>query len=323
MVTLREGGAALLLQSFRRPPLFRKAESSAGLEGAMAIPREYPGDAVQAYLRLIAAIPLLTPAEEVHLGTIVKLWQQSASPSPSEVRSGRRAMDRMVRANLRLVVSVCRHQLREPAGVELMDLIQAGNLGLIRAVELFDPSRGYRFSTYAYWWIRQAVRRGQVEQGQILRVPPSLRKLASEAQALRQANPSCPLEELAAQLGTDPSRVAQALALHQAARVISLDQPLGSEEEGLLLDVLSDGRVPQVQDEHAWLQRGMAQLSDQARRVLALRYGGEDLRSLSKVARCMGLTKSTVQGLEQRALRQLRGGLHPRLRQEIGSSLSG
>ncbi|MFM7235363.1 MAG: sigma-70 family RNA polymerase sigma factor [Cyanobium sp.] len=131
----------------------------------MAIPREYPGDAVQAYLRLIAAIPLLTPAEEVHLGTIVKRWQQSASPSPSEVRSARRAMDRMVRANLRLVVSVCRHQQRESAGVELMDLIQAGNLGLIRAVELFDPCRGYRFSTYAYWWIRQAVRRGQVEQG--------------------------------------------------------------------------------------------------------------------------------------------------------------
>ncbi|MFM7235362.1 MAG: sigma factor-like helix-turn-helix DNA-binding protein [Cyanobium sp.] len=139
---------------------------------------------------------------------------------------------------------------------------------------------------------------------------------------MRRASPWCPLEELAAQLGADPSRVAQALALHQAARVISLDQPLGSEEEGPLLDVLSDGRVPEVQDDHAWLQRGIAQLSEQARRVLALRYGGEDLRSLSQVAHCMGLTKSTVQGLEQRALRQLRGCLHPRLRRDMGSLLS-
>jgi RNA polymerase primary sigma factor len=277
----------------------------------MAEHRAHLGDVVQSYLRRIATIPLLTPDEEVHLGTMVQRWQQSPSPTPTQARSGRRALDRMVQANLRLVVSVCRHHLREPAGVDLMDLIQAGNIGLIRAVELFDPSRGYRFSTYAYWWIRQAVRRGQAEQGQILRVPLSLRKLAGQVQALRQASPSLPMEELALQLGTEPARLIHALEAHQAGRVMSLDQPLGAEEDGLLLDVLSDGREPQMEDDYRWLERGLAQLNGQARRVLSLRYGGDDLRSLSQVAHCMGLTKSTVQGLEQRALRQLRASLHP------------
>jgi RNA polymerase sigma factor (sigma-70 family) len=288
----------------------------------MAEHRTPSGDGIQAYLRRIAAIPLLTPDEEVHLGTIVRRWQLSPSPTPTELRSGRRAMDRMVKANLRLVVSVCRYQLREPAGVDLMDLVQAGNIGLIRAVELFDPSRGYRFSTYAYWWIRQAVRRGQAEQGQILRVPLSLRKLAGAVQALRQASPSLSLEELAVQLGSEPARLIHALEAQQAGRVVSLDQPIGSEEDGQLLDVLSDGREPKMEDDYRWLEGGMAQLNAQARKVLRLRYGGEDLRSLSQVAHCMGLTKSTVQGLEQRALRQLRASLHPRVKQELASSLS-
>ena len=277
---------------------------------------------MQAYLRRIAAIPLLTAAEEVHLGTIVRRWQANPSPSPREERSGRRSMDRMVQANLRLVVSVCRHHLRSAAGVELMDLIQAGNLGLIRAVELFDPSRGYRFSTYAHWWIRQAVRRSQAELGQILRVPPSLRKLAGEVQALRQAIPTCPLEELARRLGTDPTRLTYALKVSQAARVVSLDQPLGSEEGDHLLDRLSDGRLPQLHDDHAWLRPALGQLSGQAQRVLALRYGNDDRRSLSQVAAHMGLSKSTVQGLEQQALRQLRSSLTPSLQRELRGSLS-
>ena len=285
------------------------------------VQRTETGDATSAYLRRIAKIPLLTPAEEVHLGVLVQRWQRASSPSPVEVRSGRRALDRMVRANLRLVVSVCRHKLREAAGVELMDLIQAGNLGLIRAVELFDPSRGYRFSTYAYWWIRQGVRRAQAEQGQILRVPLSVRKLAGQAQALRQATPTASLEVLACRLGTDPARLEQVLAMSQAGRVMSLDQPHGDDDEGQLLDVLSDGRELQPRDDYRWLHRGLARLSVQARRVLALRYG-EEPRSLSQVAHCMGLTKSTVQGLEQRALRDLRVCLQPGGRREMGLSLS-
>jgi len=285
------------------------------------VQRTETGDATSAYLRRIAKIPLLTPAEEVHLGVLVQRWQRASSPSPVEVRSGRRALDRMVRANLRLVVSVCRHKLREAAGVELMDLIQAGNLGLIRAVELFDPSRGYRFSTYAYWWIRQGVRRAQAEQGQILRVPLSVRKLAGQAQALRQATPTASLEVLASRLGTDPARLEQVLAMSQAGRVMSLDQPHGDDDESQLLDVLSDGRELQPRDDYRWLHRGLARLSVQARRVLALRYG-EEPRSLSQVAHCMGLTKSTVQGLEQRALRDLRVCLQPGGRREMGLSLS-
>lgn len=284
--------------------------------------RRDAGDAVQAYLRRIATIPLLTPAEEVHLGSMVQRWQTASSPSAAAVRSGRRAMDRMVQANLRLVVSVCKHEAREPAGVDLLDLIQVGNLGLIRAVERFDPSRGYRFSTYAYWWIRQAVRRGQAELGQILRVPPSIRKLAGEVQALRQASPSCPLESIAKSLGTQPSRITHVLEASRAGQVISLDHSQGSEDEGSLLDRLSDGRGPQERDDYGWLHQSLARLPVQASRVLALRYGGDDMCSLSQVAHHMGLTKSTVQGLEQRALRELRGSLHPRLKRDMRCSLS-
>jgi RNA polymerase sigma factor (sigma-70 family) len=277
---------------------------------------------VQAYLKQIATIPLLTAAEEVHLGTIVRRWRQATSPTAAEARSGRRAMDRMVRANLRLVVSVCKHEARQPAGVDLLDLIQVGNLGLIRAVERFDPTRGYRFSTYAYWWIRQAVRRGQAELGQLMRVPESIRQLARNVHTLRQSQPTCSLDALASQLGALPSRLAYVLEVSQAARVVSLDLAPGTDEEGSLLDRLSDGRLPQARDDYSWLHQGLARLPDQARRVLALRYGGDDLRSLSQVAERMGLTKSTVQGLEQRALRDLRCGLHPTLRRMLRGSLS-
>jgi len=287
-----------------------------------AAARTGPEEAVQAYLKQIATIPLLTAAEEVHLGTIVRRWRLAATPTAAEVRSGRRALDRMVRANLRLVVSVCKHEARQPAGVDLLDLIQVGNIGLIRAVERFDPTRGYRFSTYAYWWIRQAVRRGQSELGQVLRVPESIRKLARDVQTLRQNDPDRSLEALARQLGAPPSRLAYVLEVSESARVISLDQSTGSEEEGALVDRLSDGRVPRVHDDYSWLHQGLALLPDQARRVLALRYGGDGLRSLSQVAERMGLTKSTVQGLEQRALRDLRGSLHPNLRRLMRDSLS-
>ena len=281
-----------------------------------------PGDAVQSYLKRIATIPLLTAAEEVHLGTMVQRWCQAPTPTAVEERSGRRAMDRMVRANLRLVVSVCKHEARESAGVDLLDLIQVGNLGLIRAVERFDPSRGYRFSTYAYWWIRQAVRRGQAELGQILRVPPGIRKLARDVQTLRQSDPTCSLASLASRLGAQPARLAYVLDVSHSGQVISLDQAQGPEEEGSLLDRLSDGRVLQEREDYGWLHQLLDRLPDQARRVLALRYGGDGLRSLSQVADRMGLTKSTVQGLEQRALRELRGSLHPSLRQQMRCSLS-
>jgi RNA polymerase primary sigma factor len=280
------------------------------------------GDALQSYLRRIARIPLLTPAEEVHLGALVRDWREAPSPTAGQLRSGRRALDRMVRANLRLVVSVCRHQLREASGMELMDLIQAGNLGLIRAVELFDPRRGYRFSTYAYWWIRQGVRRAQMEQGQLLYVPLGIRKLAAEAQALSQTSPAISLPSMAQRLGVQPARLAKALEHNQAGRVLSLDQSFSNLDEGGLLDRLSGGDEPQPLDDYTWLHINLAQLNDRARRVLALRYGGPDVISLSQVAERMGLTKSTVQGVEERALRQLRGALDPRRDRGLRPALS-
>jgi DNA-directed RNA polymerase sigma subunit (sigma70/sigma32) len=118
-------------------------------------------DVLGDYLNSISRIPLLTSDEELHLGRMVRRWQDDAKPAPSVIRTAKKALDRIVSANLRLVVSYVKRYRRRIAhlNIELIDLIQAGNIGLIRAAEKFDPSRGYRFSTYAYWWIRHSVSR--------------------------------------------------------------------------------------------------------------------------------------------------------------------
>ena len=147
-------------------------------------------DALGDYLDAVSRIPLLTPSEEVHLAQRVQRWQTGGPGAPTLERAGRRALNRMVQANLRLVVSIARRY--HCATVERMDLIQAGNLGLMRAVEKFDPTRGYRFSTYAFWWIRQAISRHLREQGGTIRLPSELIDLAARVSQLQNASPTPP-----------------------------------------------------------------------------------------------------------------------------------
>ncbi len=267
------------------------------------------------YLRMLGRIPLLSPAEELHLGGIVQEWLSHPDPPLALQRSGARARNRMVSANLRLVIVICR-RYRGRIGnlqLEMIDLLQAGNLGLITAVEKFDPSRGYRFSTYGYWWIRQSVTRFINDLGSSIRIPIQMRSLAYRVHLL-QAGSDVVLstQAMAESLGEEPRRLETSLRAAALCRPVSLDQPVGSPgDESCLLDQIQDERTLTPDDDYRWLRPHISALEPAERKVLGLRYGSDDHCSLSEAARIMGLSKSFVQSLERRALRKLRLQLTP------------
>lgn len=278
-------------------------------------------DAFQDYLQAISRVPLLAVQEEVHCGRLVRLWLDAAAPDDSgdevSVRRGRRALERMVTANLRLVVSVVTRFRRLGCNYDLepLDLVQAGNLGLIRAAERFDPARGYRFSTFAYWWIRQAVARHLQEQGAAIRLPYALRLLAQRYQVLQsQHGRALGLQEAADLLGESPQRLLQAIRALEHSQSLSLDQVMGDGDQWdlTLLDTVADDRQPQLVDDYVWLQKSMNQLSCQERDVLRHRYGDRSV-SISALARQLGKTRYQVQVLERRAVSRLRKVLTPML----------
>ena len=274
-------------------------------------------DAFGDYLRSIGRIPLLTAQEEVHLGLIVKEWMETAQPSRGLERRGRRALERMVTANLRLVVTVALRYLRRLKHLahDPMDLVQAGNLGLLRAAEKYDPTRGYKFSTYGYWWIRQAINRYLQEHNSSIRMPVNLVSLANRAEAL-QSNGQASLNstDIAQQLGESSERVLYALAVHHRSHTISLDQHLGgSDGDMTLLDTVSDSRLPSISDDYQWMHSQIELLSTPERTVIQLRYGEEQQRSFAEVARLTGRSKDQVQRLERHALTKLRRHLTPML----------
>lgn len=273
-------------------------------------------DALGDYLNTISRVPLLTSAEELHLGRLVRSWQDDPHAPPAVVRRGKRALDRIVSANLRLVVSVVKRYRRRIVhlAIEPIDLIQAGNIGLIRAVEKFDPGRGYRFSTYAYWWIRQSVSRHVQEVHAPLRIPAALANLISKIEAILDCT-GCipPTPELSARLGESPRRIEAALALRHLVGVISLDQPLGGGDASdlTLLDGVTDGTVPEPVDDYLWLHGQLHQLSGLELDVLHCRYTAEERRSLKQVAERLGRSKFQIQAIERRALLKLRAALTP------------
>jgi len=259
-------------------------------------------DGFSAFLSRIAVEPLLTPAEELRLARRVE-------------RGDLAAKRRMVEANLRLVVHVARRYRGEDHGLALPDLVQEGTIGLVRAVEKFDHRRGYRFSTYAVIWIRQAIGRAVGDRGRAIRLPAHtrsrLRGLEREERRLRTALGREPTtEELAAAVGWLPEAVLEARELGRAT--VSLHAPIGdgAGELGDLLPADADDAPPAVAERaeaHALVRAAVRRLEDRERAVVAARFGLDaDAQTVSETARRLGLRPGEVRRLEALALRKLR-----------------
>jgi RNA polymerase sigma factor (sigma-70 family) len=222
-----------------------------------------------------------------------------------------------------LVVSVVTRYRRRFAhlAIEPIDLVQAGNIGLIRAVEKFDPKRGYRFSTFAYWWIRQAVSRHIQEVHPTVRVPVALVNLMGKIEGLCDSDGKpLPISELSRRLEEAPRRIELALSIRQLNCLVSLDQSLGSADAGdlTLLDTVTDGHRPEAEEDYAWLHGHLHQLSALELNVLQQRYREGRGQSLMQLASQIGKTRYQVQVIEQRALKKLRAALTPVLHPSLG-----
>jgi RNA polymerase primary sigma factor len=247
--------------------------------------RPVPSSSQSWWLDTIGRIPLLTPAEEIELGTAIQRWQNHPDPCPPGIRRrGQRARDRFVQANLRLVIAYISKRCHRLAKVyDREDLTQAGNMGLITAVERFDPARGYRFSTYAYWWIRQAVNQWVDRNGRSIAIPGShcqhLSRLAGITRRLeRELNRAPTQAELAAELGVS-LKVLEAV-IENGRSVGSLDQVVTDDGLELSSTVATYDRSPEDEEEQRerWRQaeqlRGLiARLAPQDQRLLSLAWG--------------------------------------------------
>lgn len=282
-----------------------------GREDAEPVPDSHePGlleDITQVYLHEIGATPLLSAAEEVRLARAAHAGDFAAR-------------QHMIEANLRLVVSIARHYLHR--GLPLDDLIEEGNLGLIHAMEKFDPERGFRFSTYATWWIRQNVERAIMNQSRTVRLPVYLiKELNIVLRALRQLDrergaaderPGAMLEAVAHLLDRPVAEIRQLLALNE--RSASLDSPLDIDPELSMSDAMADKAAEDpaahlVQHEaEALVADWVAQLTDRQRLVVERRYGlgGQDVTTLEVIAKDLGLTRERVRQIQMEALSQLR-----------------
>jgi RNA polymerase primary sigma factor len=261
---------------------------------------EATSDSLQIFLRDISQRPLLTAQEEVELAKRIERGDQAAK-------------DRMIEANLRLVVSNAKRY--RGLGLPFLDLIQEGILGLIRAVEKFDYRRGFKFSTYATWWIRQAMQRGVQHQSRTIRIPVHIgqeltRLRTVERKLTTELGRDPTIEELARAMDLDADRVEE---LRSAERVpVSLETPVGGEGEAELGSLLpSDAPSPleevAVELEEKSIQRALERLDDNARRVIEMRFGlgGQEPLTLREVAKRMDLSPEGVRKLERRALRKL------------------
>jgi RNA polymerase nonessential primary-like sigma factor len=302
-------------------------------------------DPVRRFLRDIGRVARLSPEEELTLARLVQeherlqalrpadvddnddqaqdRWAREAGLSPAALRlalhRGKRAKQRMIQANLRLVVSVARKY--QQRGLELLDLVQEGSLGLERGVERFDPTRGFRFSTYAYWWIRQGITRALASQSRTIRLPghisEKLNRIRQQQAALAQRLGRSPsLEELSTALGLKLDLVR--LALDSQPAPISLDARVGLDQESDLGDLLEDPHATPEQwlareDLHEALERLLAELGEREALVIRQRFGLEDdtPRTLSEIGQNLQLSRERVRQIESGALLKLRQP-HPR-----------
>jgi RNA polymerase primary sigma factor len=263
------------------------------------------------YLQKIRAIPRLSAAAELQLALRIQSWLQQDRPSPAQQRRLQRALQRLVCTHLRLVVCLAQRQWCDgspQAGLELLDLVQAGNLGLIQAAQRYQPSQGHRFSSFACWWINQAIQRHRHDLASLIRLPESLLELSARARAL-QARSAAPLRcaVLARELGTSPARLVQALTLRRSLQPLSLDQPIVTTPGQLVrIETMADQHSNPIEETYEWLHDQVLQLASGERQVLRLRYLVEGSASIALIARHTGMSRSQISRCEQRALRKLR-----------------
>ncbi|MEO0352481.1 MAG: RNA polymerase sigma factor, RpoD/SigA family [Cyanobacteria bacterium P01_A01_bin.15] len=304
-------------------------------------PATYSTDTVRTYLQEIGRVPLLTHEEEIVLGKQVQRlmalqdakdkldealghdasqleWAESEGISESELsrqlRIGQRAKRQMIEANLRLVVAVAKKYQKR--NLEFLDLIQEGTLGLERGVEKFDPMKGYKFSTYAYWWIRQAITRAIAQQSRTIRLPihitEKLNKIKREQRVLAQKLGRSPsVAEIGEQLDLKPEQVREYLTMSR--QPISLDVRIGDNQDTELQELLEDDTVSPEdytvqQSLRQDIRNMLTELTPQQKEVINLRFGLTDgtQLSLAKVGQHMGISRERVRQLEQQALKHLR-----------------
>ena len=259
---------------------------------------------LERYLQEIGRVPLLSEEEELELARRLREGDEEAK-------------ERFIQANLRLVVSIARRYIGY--GLPLLDLIQEGNVGLLRAVERFDPEKGYKFSTYATWWIRQAIARALAEQGRTIRLPEHIIELIqrineAEEGFLHDNGRRPTLEELAAMLELPLEKVRQ--AKEAAAYPLSLEAPLGEREEETLGDLLGE-EGPSPPEEIAKelllseLEESLKELPEREQQILELRYGlkGKEPLTLEEIGKILGISRERVRQLEEQALERLRDPL--------------
>ncbi|MFG1669938.1 RNA polymerase sigma factor [Streptomyces sp. Y7] len=285
-------------------------------------------DLFRQYLREIGRIPLLTAAEEVELARRVEaglfaeeklgthgLDSRLALDLDRLVVMGRMAKRRLIEANLRLVVSVAKRYVGR--GLTMLDLVQEGNLGLIRAVEKFDYARGYKFSTYATWWIRQAMSRALADQARTIRVPVHVVELINrvvrvQRRMLQERGYEPTPEEVADHLDLAPERVTEVLRLAQEP--VSLHAPVGEEDDVALGDLIEDGDATSPVESAAFLllrehlEAVLSTLGERERKVVQLRYGLADgrPRTLEEIGRIFGVTRERIRQIESKTLNKLR-----------------
>ena len=296
------------------------------------------GDSVRSYRRHIGRIPLLEHDEEILLGRQVQRMMEikacedlldnpnqeelaasleiTTKELKREMRAGKRAKDKMVTANLRLVVSVAKKYTKR--NMELLDIIQEGTIGLVRGVEKFDPGRGYKFSTYAYWWIRQGITRAIAEKSRAIRLPihvtENLNKLKKAQRELSQLNGELPnVFQLAEHLELTVDEIKDLMC--KARQPTSLEIKIGENRDTALIDLLEDeSQLPDMLIERQFIKEDIRELirdlPEMQAAVIAMRYGiGEDIlepMSMTAIGQVLNMSRDRVRTLEQKAVRGLR-----------------